>query len=828
MGTLNRQIERRQTLTGCESLAAYIDLLRQRDDEARQLGSALLVAVTGFFRDPESWAALAAELLRTWSQGDPARQRRIWVPGCATGEEAYTVAMLAAEALGSPADLANHLKIFATDLREDDLNIGRAGRYSEAAVQGIPQPMRERWWRRSGTEWEVSPILRETIVFARHNVSVDPPFPRLDLVCVRNTLIYFQSKVQQQALGMFRFALKPGGLLFLGQSEQVSGGNHHFSAVDAEHRIYRRTDSGVPDSAAVAATYTPAPQSRTPVEPDRTHDALLAQLLPPSLVADENDEVVDVIGDVSPWCWVSQGPPSTQVTALLRNEMRVPVRSLLLRLRHGNLDVVSMQVSTSAGRVLVTATRLEQDTPGLTVISFSEPDEQTSPETQPVDPSAEIQAFSQELEATQAALHATVEDLSASNEELRALNEELQASSEESQSANEELQASNEELSTLNQELQVRTSQMQRAKTDMENVQASISAGLVLVDKDLRITSFSSAAVRVFALIDADIGRELGSVPTTVPVPDLDAALHAAIRPGRTWMTNATGQGKDYLVQVRPYVGDDSLVEGAVVIVTDVTEVATAQREVVATLERLSAVTDALEDVVWQRDRSGRFLLLSKGVEVVFGLDRALVIDNPGLLLAAVHDQDRDRVAIAMSGKANTWDVRYRIVRPDGTVRWVWESARPMPGSGGVKGVTTGFVRDVTERRAIEAIASRRHELLESFFTLRTLCVVLLDSDAKILRTNHAFVRLTGYDPAALIGMPLQALVASVDHRGADAPPVSRHRLIDKAGNPHWISVETTALGSDPSDTAEFDTAYESGARTTRGDQRFDPTSGDD
>ena len=278
------------------------DLLRQRDDEARQLCSALLVAVTGFFRDPESWAALAAELLRSWSSGSAAPQRRIWVPGCATGEEAYTVAMLASEALGSPPDLANHVKIFATDLREEDLAMGRAGRYSDSAVQAIPQPMRERWWRRSGTEWEVSPALRECIVFARHNVSVDPPFPRLDLVCVRNTLIYFQRAVQQQALGMFRFALKPGGLLFLGQSEQVSDGNHNFTILDAEHRIYKRTDTGAQDAVPVAVTYAQAPHPLTPMQQDRTHDALLAQLLPPSLVTDENDEVVDVIGDVSPWC----------------------------------------------------------------------------------------------------------------------------------------------------------------------------------------------------------------------------------------------------------------------------------------------------------------------------------------------------------------------------------------------------------------------------------------------------------------------------------------------------------------------------------------------
>ena len=794
-GTLERQVARRQALTGRADTDGYRDLVLHDEDEVRQLAAAILVTVTGFFRDPDSWTALTNELKKLWRRGDDVAERRIWVAGCATGEEAYTVAMVAAEVQGRTADLADCVKVFATDLREDALTTARRGVYSDAAVAGIPPPMRDMWWRRGSTGWEVSPNLRDAVVFARHNLNVDPPFPRLDLVTVRNTLIYFQSPLQKRALSVIQFALQPDGLLLLGQSERIGDPNPHFDVVDATHRIYRRTEQ---DSRLRMApsVYFRDTLARPTHPPAALQDSLLAALLPPSLIIDSDDDVIDVVGDVSPWCWVAPGPPSRQVVALVRAELRVPVSSLIMRLRHGDRHEVGSLIETPEGPVELTARLVGDDHPGLAIVCFRRDagGEMAVHASAPV--TADVETVTRELETTQAALHATVEDLSASNEELRALNEELQASSEESQSANEELQASNEELSTLNQELHLRTADLVSAKSDLENIQASVSAGLVVVDERLRIARFTAPAVRVFALIDGDVGRELTSIPTTVTIPGLESALREAVDRGSARITNAAGQGNDYLVQIRPHRDDNGRIQGAIVVITDTTQLAAAQREMASALQRLNAVTDSLDDAVWQRDASGGLLLLSKGVEQLFGLDRDRVMEEPSLLRAAIHRDDRERVDLATSVAGQGWDVEYRIVRPDGDIRQVRESAKAAQGD---HGVTTGIIRDVSERAITEQIASHRRQILEAFFALHAPSVVLLDDDGKILRTNRAFVELSQYEPSALIGMPLSTLIVGrppLRPAAADnySDAVHRQRLADRSGNLHWVSLEMRAL----------------------------------
>jgi two-component system CheB/CheR fusion protein len=527
---------------------------------------------------------------------------------------------------------------------------------------------------------------------------------------------------------------------------------------------------------------------------------LLEELLPPSLVVDSNDDVVEVIGDVGQWCWVAPGPPSVKVVALVREELRTTVRTLLLRLRHGDRPAVDAEVSAGEDRVVVTARRLSGRHPDFAVITFTPaPVAADGGEaTTGAEESTDVEVVTRELATTQAALQATVEDLSASNEELRALNEELQASSEEAQSANEELQASNEELSTLNQELQVRTAALLQSNRDLENIQTSVSAGLILVDQELRITRFTAPAVRVFALIDDDIGRELASIPTTMDIADLVPALRDAVQAGKSRLLNASGQGGDYLIAIQPYLGGQARVLGAVVVVTDVTEWASARRRVEFALQQLNAVTDAMADTVWQRDGAGELLLLSRGVEQMFGLRRDKVLQDQGLLRAAVHPDDRERVALAVSGAESTWDLRYRIVRPDGTVRWVQETAKPMTDGAGGGLLISGSIRDVTAQTVDEEIARRRRALLEAFFALGRLSVLLLDADGKILRANTAFADLTGLGSSSLVGMPLTAIVPTftAEHLRLDGPGNVHkgHRLIDQDGSPHWVSLEAAPL----------------------------------
>jgi two-component system CheB/CheR fusion protein len=811
-GTLNRQISRRMALTGTHDIPAYRDLLLSDKQEVRSLTAALLVGVTSFFRDPESWAVLKARLQQAWA-ADMDRERRIWVPGCSTGEEAYTIAMVAADVLGTQTRPSEHLKVFATDLSEQALTTARRGWYDDTAVASIPEYLRERWWRPQGKGWEVSPALRDAVIFARHNVTSDPPFPRLDLICIRNTLIYFQGSLQAQALRMFCYSLLPRGLLFLGNAERVDDANVFFKPVDRGHRIYVRTDSEARDGLPDIAGITGARQATNLSVPDRVRDSVLSRLLPPSLVVDDNDDVVEVVGDVGPWCWVAPGAPSTQLVALLRDELRVKVRMLLLMVRHEDRDEAEIQLGDSDPPVAIRAQLLGAAHPGFAVISFHEMTAPVTPsdETEQGTASTEALAVAQELQITQAALQSTVEDLSSSNEELRALNEELQASSEEAQSAIEELQATNEELSTVNQELQVRTNALEHANSDLKNIQDSVSAGLILVDRDLRVTRFTPPAVRVFALIAEDIGRELSTIPTTMELGDIEGGLREAIQHGQQKIVNVSGQGNDFLLQIRPYLGDDGRVLGAVLVLTDVTEVLDAHRQVAAALAQLNAATDAMDEVVWQRDSSGQLLLLSSGVENVFGLQRDRVLADPGLLLAAVHPEDRERVGLIYSSINGSWNIRYRIRRPDGTLRWIQDTSMPVSTEGGSQ-LANGFIRDITDLVTTEHAHRMSQGMADAFCDLRTIGVVTLSASGKILSANDYLNSLSGYSTADLLGMPIWALVTTLPEQlVGTAPHRPQHRLVAKDQTPRWVSVEVHSV---PEESTAFGEPADNTPRT--------------
>ncbi|MEI6624416.1 MAG: CheR family methyltransferase, partial [Actinomycetes bacterium] len=566
-------------------------------EEADALGRSLLVTVTSFFRDHPAWEALRETLTQQWAGRDPHRAVRVWVPGCATGEEAYTITMIIAEVLGAGADLADRLKVFGTDLSDSALEIARRGQYSDDATAAIPEHLRERWMRRAGTDWQVIPALRDAVVFARHNVAQDPPFPRIDVVSLRNTLIYFTSPLQARVLSFCHFALVPGGVLFLGQSERPTGPTGAFDVIDDQARIYRRSAAPFP-----APLPVPVPE-RIPLRRSDTlapssdqrlvmRDALIDQFTPPALVVDANDDVIEVIGDVSQWCWVAPGQPSAHVVALLREELRVPVRSLLVQARYGGPEQQPRTVMTPSGDARLESRRLGPVESEWVLLTFNPvvPDPTAAPPSKPggsgdeqID--GELAQVRDELDQTRAALQATTEDLSASNEELRAMNEELQASaeelqasSEEVQATNEELQATNEELTVLNTELRERGTELAALNAHMQNIQGSLTSGMIVVDTDMRVTQFTPLAVRLFVLIDADLGRRLTTVTTTVPVPELEDHLRASIEQGAGSMLELSGPSADYLVAFQPYLQDAVQSGGAIVVVTDVTELVAARR----------------------------------------------------------------------------------------------------------------------------------------------------------------------------------------------------------------------------------------------------------
>nr|WP_242456330.1 EAL domain-containing protein [Mycolicibacterium sp. P1-18] len=770
--TLRRQLERRLRITN-RTPEGYAAGLTDDPAEAEALSRSVLVGVTAFFRDPPVWDALADHMRVLVDTSAPMTPLRLWVAGCATGEEAYTMAMLVAEAMGpTHGDLSGRLKIFATDLDERALVVARRARYSEGAISTIPPVMRERWMRPVDQDWEVIPTLRECLVIARHNVAFDPPFPRIQLMSLRNTMIYFQPHLQERVLQLCQFALVPDGLLILGKSERVPRADDLFSLVDPGHRIYRRLSSEavtLPSNRYVPAVRVPTPASAVTSGQDYDtlllYRRLLRTLVAPSLILDDRGTLTEVIGDVSPWCAVTEGRHTGDLADLLRKPFQLVVRTMLSQLRHSTTGTVVRELSGADGPVEVRVSQLLADGGGA-VVTFRVPDASSAASNPAIADDAAAPRVNAALESAQDALQATVEDLSTSNEELQALNEELQASteelqatSEEAQASNEELEAANEELTTLNQELQARGAELVTANTDLENIQASLTSGLVMVDRELRVVRYSPLAVRVFSLIREDIGRPLPAVPTTIAVPTLAQDLHDTMAT-RASRVHELGDGtRDFLLQIQPYTGASGEVLGALVVVIDVSDVAEARRERERALADLETVAESVRELVWQRDEFGALTFVTRRVEDIYGLDRDRVLTDPALLVAAVHPDDRDRVAVAAASAERRWQLEYRIVRPDGTIRWIDESAA-RSGSGGKRAAAvTGSALDVTDRHHLQMAAAQRGAVLEALLSTHTVGILVLDASNRILQISDPVAAMTGYAADTLVGTPLKVLL---------------------------------------------------------------------
>ena len=623
--TLKRQVQRRMAVRQIDVISDYVALLAAEPEEAQALKQNLLVTVTSFFRDPEAFEVLRDALGTYLARPRAEEVLRVWVPGCATGEEVYSIAMIVGDLLGRPADLARRLKIFGTDLDEASLALARRAVYPASALSRIPEPLRSAYARQGGETFQVADVLRECVVFALHDVGTDPPFPRIDVISCRNTLIYFTSPLQRRVIRRFDFALRSGGLLFLGESEGLGRHCEGFTVVDAGSRIFRHSGESlssyehVPHPfVAEVARPTRFAHRPLPLEPERDIEliALLEQLVRFSgnayLVLDNLNRPVRVVGDVSAYCRVPEGPLAASVSSFLREELRDEARALLLLCRGSNEPVSgeSLSIESLDQPFHMAAKPIQVGEESLTVLAFVPGAGRSVGSPNPPDRSAsfdrELKRLEQEVLVSQDALRRSLAELQSVNEELEASSEELQASSEELQASNGELQASNEELQATNEELAVlnqesfqRGDLLQHLNYHLANVEASVNQGMVIVDQDLLITRFTPLAVRVFALVDTDVGLPVLSARTTLPIPGLAAALRAVVGGGPRLSIQARDDEVCYLVQVLPYKDSEGIPLGAIITLTDVTELDNLRATAETALSDLQVKSELLDQTAF-------------------------------------------------------------------------------------------------------------------------------------------------------------------------------------------------------------------------------------
>lgn len=635
--TVWRRILRRMVSNRVQTMEEYLALTEKNPDELNQLCKEILISVTSFFRDPKAFDALREPLLEVLAQKLPGEEIRVWVAGCATGEEAYSIAILLNELLGVAVS-DYRLQIFATDIDLNAMAIARRGIYPASAVAELDPQLLARYFTSRDGAYEINKPLRDQVVFARQDLVQDPPFLRLDLITCRNVMIYFQGPLQEQVLATFHYALRPGGLLFLGKSETAHQRDGHFEAISKEAKIFRRRvgEARLPAPMLSAVTLTQSEQ-RLPVGRTRAQNqeeilmrAVLEASLPPSVVITSQLDIRHVFGDVSAFMHIPAGRPDFNLLTLIRPEWRIEVQTMIYQvvqrkssligyLRGGSQQVrmsvqpLNLKISGNEEAYLVSFEALEAVEPeqGLTEAGFGLPKQ--SVEEELVATREHLQTVIEELETSN-------EDTQALNEELQASNEELQASNEELQASNEELQSTNEELTTVNEELQIKTAELAETNADLENIQNSIGFLIIVVNEQMRLVRYNLAAAQWLSLGNTLIGDSLRAVSSLSNFPDLVTVVEQVLRERRPLERQLAYDGRHYLLRVMPRVMSLRESLGAVITLSEESELIEAQRRLRESDQRLRAVMSHSVTAVAVKDMAGRYEYVNPRFCDVFGI----------------------------------------------------------------------------------------------------------------------------------------------------------------------------------------------------------------
>jgi two-component system CheB/CheR fusion protein len=611
--TIGRRIERRMAQHDIEDTEVYARYLKENPAEIQMLFKELLINVTSFFRDPEAFVTLKQDILPQIFAGKPeAYVFRVWVAGCASGEEAYSIAILLREFLNECSDERHQefkAQIYATDLDDEAIAIARAGVYPPNIAADVSAERLRRFFVKDDAGYRVKKDIREMVVFAIQNVIKDPPFTKLDLLSCRNLMIYLEPELQNRLIPAFHYALKPGGVLFLSPSESIGNHTELFGALNRKWKFYRAIHSVASTRAVMASglSWSAGSGGKAPDEAvimakepnfaELARRALLQFFAPASVVADAKGNILYVHGETGKYLRPAPGQASLNLVDMAREGLQLELRAALLAAASQGAATVSREVSVKTNgdfQAISLSVRPLPDADagqGLLLVSFQ--DVVQAAVAKPArrrrsagsEDSRRVEELERELSYTRENLQATIEEQQASNEELKSTNEELQSTNEELQSTNEELETSkeelqsvNEELITVNAELQAKIEQLAGMQNDMKNLLDNINIGTVFLDHHLAIRRFTKEATRVYRLVATDVGRPLADIKSDLEGGDLTEAAQAVLDTlvPHEREVRVTG-GAYYLARIQPYRTLDNVIEGVVLTFTDISSRVEAQ-----------------------------------------------------------------------------------------------------------------------------------------------------------------------------------------------------------------------------------------------------------
>ncbi len=791
VNTLYRRITRRMVLHKMQGLPAYARFLRNHPEEVEALYQDALINVTRFFRNPETFEVLAAKVLPKLLKGRSGQEPlRIWVPGCATGEEAYSIAITIAE-LAAARGSQIPVQIFGTDLNDECIAKSRAGLYPPGIVADVAPERLDQFFAMVDGNYRISKPIRDMCVFARHNLLTDPPFSQIDLVSCRNLLIYLGPVLQQKIVPLLHYALKPSGFLMLGSSETIGSYRALFEAEDARHRLYaKKPGSHRSTLSSAAGLYQSRGASGPAGKPGTAADVqteadriLLARYAPPGVLVNADLEILQFRGDTGPFLAPGPGKASLNLLRMAREGLMVTLRAAIRRagkkeaavreegvrvkcdgtIREVNLEVVPVKGSSAReSGFLILFEDPGRLPPGKKGRGRTPPPAATAADQGEQAAELENAQLTHELAATRDYLQLVIEQQEAAYEELQSATEEAQSANEELQSINEELetskeeiQSSNEELVTVNDEFQHSNQELNQLNNDLLNLLGGVDMAIVMLGPDLRVRRFTPAAEKTFNLGAGDVGRPIGEIRLNLDIHDLESMLSEVIETASVREREVQDrQGCWYSLRIRPYRTLENKIEGAVILLVDVNTLRQARKyaeSIIATLGEFLLVLDGDLRVqtasrsfyetfqVTPEETEGRFL---------YDLGRS-EWDLPELrgLLSAILRQDKSFDDFEVESEFERIGPRSMLL-----------NARKLPQESGHGALILLAIQDVTERRQLEV-------------TLRQRVQELAAAD----RAKNEFLALLAHELRNPLA-PLRNAVQVMETPGADSAAIERAR----------------------------------------------------
>ncbi len=755
--TIVRRISRRMQVNSVEDLPGYLAFLRMHPGETGAMLQDLLISVTNFFRDREAFTALDHHLPALFAGKDHGDTVRVWVPACATGEEAYSLAMMFLEyahRLESPPAL----QIFGCDLDEQAIQVARAGIYPGAIVADVSEERLRRFFTRERGGYRVRREVREMVLFAAHDLLKDAPFSRMDLISCRNLMIYLNREAQARVLETFHFALKAGGRLFLGSSESIDETSPLFKPLDKKFRIYQYLPAArvglpvptgtttllraleaqqqarhapvVPGSAFTQGAGVPFTQAMVALEERASlgelHFKLLERFAPPSVMVNQYHEIIHLSENAGRFLQFSGGEPTVNLLRVVHPLLRVELRAALFRAAETNAPVevfdLPMELEGQAKTIDISVAPARELAPGYLLVVFNARESGASTESPALhrEPEPVVRHLERELEQVKTNLRDTVEqyeagneELKASNEELQAMNEELRSATEELETSREELQSINEELSAVNLEIKAKVDELSQVNSDLHNLMASTAIGTVFLDRELHVMRYTPAAVPLFNLIPGDVGRPLADLKFRLEYPELIADARCVLDKLIPVEREVGDPGRWFLARLLPYRTLEDRIGGVVLTFVEITALKRAEEELRESQQDLAAALSVAQIGSCRYSPAKGEVKFDEIARGIYGLAGSGVISFDAAM-KVVHPEDREMLVRKIERtrkEAVSLEAEFRVMHAERGARWVLIRGGLARFPGASSEIYLASL-DVTKRKlAVEELEGRNQEL---------------------------------------------------------------------------------------------------------------------